>query len=309
MPIAATCLSRLRDLATLVFGLSLVLFVMLRMAGDPVVVMAGPDATPEQMALLSQQYGLDRPLAWQFLVYLGNVLTLDFGQSMTTGRPAMAVVLDMLPATLLLTFLAMGFTLAVSIPLGAWLGVRRHTLSRRSVSACVFVLQGAPGFVVGLLLIQVFAVRLGWLPSLGYGSVLHWILPTLSLAAFLAPKLTRVLAANVSEVMHEEYIRTARANGATAREILLRHALPNALLGATALVGTQFAFLISGTVVIELLFSWPGIGWLLVESTQTLDFPVVQAIAIVVAILVFTVNLLTDLCFRLLDPRVRATAG
>ena len=303
---AATLLRRLRDLATLLFGLTLVLFVMLRFAGDPVVVMAGPDATPEQMALLSEQYGLDRPLPWQFIVYLGNVLTLDFGQSMSTGRPAMSVVLDMLPATLLLTFLALGFTLLVSIPLGAWLGVRRRTLPRRIVSAGVFILQGAPGFVVGLLLIQVFAVRLGWLPSLGYGTVMHWILPTLSLAAFLAPKLTRVLAANVSEAMREDHIRTARASGATPRELLLRHALPNALLGATALVGTQFAFLISGTVVIELLFSWPGIGWLLVESTQTLDFPVIQSVAIVVAILVFTVNLLTDVCFRLLDPRLRA---
>ncbi len=301
---AATVLKRLRDLAILLFGLTLVLFFMLRLAGDPAIVMAGPDATLEQVEALRAQYGLDLPVWQQFLVYLRNVLLLDFGQSLASGVPAMEKVMTMLPATLLLTFLAMGFTLVVSIPLGAWLGYRPDAPSRRMTGWLVFIGQGVPGFVVGLVAIQVFAVNLGWLPSLGYGSVQHWILPTISLGAFLIPKLTRVLAANVAEAMREDYIRTARANGARSRELLTRYALPNALLGATALVGTQFAFLISGTVVIEIIFSWPGIGWLLIESTQTLDFPVVQAIAIVVAVLVFGINLLTDLAFRFLDPRV-----
>jgi ABC-type dipeptide/oligopeptide/nickel transport system permease component len=303
--VTAALLNRLRDLAILLFGLTLVLFLMLRLAGDPAIVMAGPDATLAQIEALRAQYGLDLPLWQQFAVYLRNVLLLDFGQSLSTGMPAMEKVMSMLPATLLLTVLAMGFTLLVSIPLGAWLGYRPDAPSRRLTAWLVFVGQGVPGFVVGLVLIQVFAVNLGWLPSLGYGSVQHWILPTVSLGAFLIPKLTRVLAANVAEAMREDYIRTARANGARSGELLARYALPNALLGATALVGTQFAFLVSGTVVIEIIFSWPGIGWLLIEATQTLDFPVVQAIAIVVAVLVFFVNLLTDLAFHVLDPRLK----
>lgn len=302
---ASTILKRLRDLAILLFGLTLVLFFMLRLAGDPAIVMAGPDATLEQIESLRVQYGLDKPVWQQFLVYLRNVLLLDFGQSLASGVPAMEKVMSMLPATLLLTFLAMGFTLVVSIPLGAWLGYRPDAPSRRLTAWLVFIGQGVPGFVVGLVAIQIFAVNLGWLPSLGYGSVQHWILPTISLGAFLVPKLTRVLAANVAEAMREDYIRTARANGVRSRELLARYALPNALLGATALVGTQFAFLISGTVVIEIIFSWPGIGWLLIESTQTLDFPVVQAIAIVIAVLVFLINLFTDLAFRVLDPRLK----
>jgi peptide/nickel transport system permease protein len=300
-----TVLKRLRDLLFLLLGITTALFFMLRLAGDPVTVLAGADASPEQIAALRAEYGLDQPLAVQYVRYLGNLVTGDFGQSLASGVPAIEKVFSMLPATLLLSALAMAFTLLVSIPLGTWLGFRPDAPSRRMTAWLVFILQGVPGFVVGLVLIQIFAVSLGWLPSLGYGSVQHWILPTIALGSFLIPKLTRVLAANVAEAMREDYIRTARANGAAPREILWQHALPNALLGAAALIGTQFAFLISGTVVIEIIFSWPGIGWLLVESTQTLDFPVVQTIAIVVAIMVFLVNTLTDLSFRFLDPRLR----
>jgi peptide/nickel transport system permease protein len=167
------------------------------------------------------------------------------------------------------------------------------------------VLQGVPGFVITLLLIQIFAVSLLWLPSTGYGGTLSWVLPVAGLASFLAPKLARVIAANVGEAMREDYIRTARAIGASEREVLWRHALPNALLGAAALIGAQFAFLLGGSVVTESIFSWPGLGWHLLKSTQTLDFPVVQAIAVFIAVLVFTVTALTDLSFRLLDPRLR----
>ena len=300
-------LVRIRDLSILLLSVTTLLFFLLRVAGDPVLVLAGADATPEQIDALRAQYGFDKPVIVQFGLYLLSLLRLDFGQSLASGVPALEKVLSMLPATLLLSGLAMVFTLAVSIPLGAWLGFRPDAGSRRFTAWLVFILQGIPGFVVGLVSIQIFAVNLRWLPSLGYGEVKNWILPTVSLGAFLIPKLTRVLAANVAEAMREDYIRTARANGASNIEILWRHAVPNGLLGATALLGTMFAFLISGTVVTEIIFSWPGIGWLLIESTQNLDFPVVQTIAIVVALMVFAINTLTDVSFRYLDPRLRSS--
>ena len=203
--------------------------------------------------------------------------------------------------------MAILLTALIAVPLGSWLGFKPENPERRAVSGFLFIMQGVPGFVTALVLIQVFAVNLRLLPSLGYewNAPSMWVLPVCSLASFLFPSLTRVVAANVAEAMREDYIRTARANGASQSELLWRHAVPNALLGAAALIGTQFAALLGGSAIIETIFSWPGMGWLLLESIQTLDFPVVQALAFMIAILVFTVNACTDLVFRFLDPRLR----
>jgi peptide/nickel transport system permease protein len=169
----------------------------------------------------------------------------------------------------------------------------------------VFALQGIPGFVVALILVQVFAIELMWLPALGFAGPKTWILPAVSVASFLVPKLARMIEANVSAALDASYVRTARAIGASDLEILWRHALPNALLGATALVGAQLAFVVTGLVIIETLFAWPGIGWLLVQSTTNLDFPVVQAITLLTVAAVFLINTLTELSQHALDPRLR----
>jgi peptide/nickel transport system permease protein len=293
------------NLLVLLFGISTLMFFALRAAGDPVAVLAGEDASPELIEAIRARYGFDQPLPLQYFFYLGNLLRLDFGDSLATGQPALAYVFSQLPATLLLAFLGMTVTLLVAIPAGAWLGLRPDAPERRLAAGSVFFMQGVPGFVLALILIQIFVIRLEWLPSLGFADPRTWILPSVALASFLAPKLIRVISANVAEAMREDYIRTARANGASARELLWREALPNALLGATALIGTQFAFLLSGVVIIELLFYWPGLGLLLLRSSRTLDFPVLQALAFVVALLVFSVNGLTNFAFRLLDPRLR----
>ncbi|MBL8629157.1 MAG: ABC transporter permease [Rhodospirillaceae bacterium] len=300
-------LLQLRKLAWLLFTVTTLLFFLLRAAGDPALVLAGNDATPEQLAAIRAQYGLDRPLIIQYFSYMWNVLQFDFGKSLASSEPALEKVLDMLPRTLHLAGMAIGFTALIAIPLGSWLGFKPENPERRAVSGFLFIMQGVPGFVTALVLIQVFAVNLRLLPSLGYevADPRTWILPTASLASFLFPSLTRVVAANVAEAMREDYIRTARANGATQSELLWGHAVPNALLGAAALIGTQFAFLLGGSAIIETIFSWPGMGWLLLESVQTLDFPVVQALAFMIAIMVFSVNACTDLVFRYLDPRLR----
>ncbi|KPJ81857.1 MAG: hypothetical protein AMJ58_03595 [Gammaproteobacteria bacterium SG8_30] len=299
----------LRDLLILLLGLTTLLFFLLRLAGDPAVVIAGADASAEQLAEVRAAYGLDRPAWQQYASYVARLARFDLGESLISARPALHAVLEVLPATLTLAGLGMAATLAIAVPLGAWLGAHWPTPARRATASLLFFLQGVPGFVIALVLVQWLAIRLGMLPALGFGGPSTWLLPMLSLAGFLAPRLARVIATNVAQAMSEDYIRTARASGAGPREVLFGHALPNALLGATALAGTQLAFLVSGVVVIEFIFAWPGVGWLLIESTRTLDFPVVQAVALVVGTLVFTLNTVVDALLLKLDPRLSAAGS
>jgi peptide/nickel transport system permease protein len=301
---AGRSLRWLFDLAVLLLGATTVLFFLLRLTGDPALVLAGGDASPEQLAAIRAEYGFDRSLFVQYLSYLSRILVMDFGESLGDGTPALAKVLDAIPASLLLAGLAMAVTIAISIPTGLWLGGARSALSK-IVRGLLFVLQGFPGFVTALLLIHVFAIELNWLPALGFGGLDHWVLPTVAVASFLAPNLIRVVEANTTAALGSGYIRTARAIGATDREILWRHAMPNALLGAVAVTGAQFAFLVTGLVIIETIFAWPGIGWLLVQSTSNLDFPVVQAITFFVVLSVFLINTATDALQRLIDPKLR----
>ncbi len=289
----------------LLAGISTLLFFLLRLAGDPIILLAGEDAPPETVEAIRAEYGFDRPLFLQYLTYLSQIAQLNFGDSLASGRPALEYVLARLPATLLLTSLAMALTLAISFPLGAWLGEKPDRADRKSVSMLLFVMQGVPGFVTALLLVQVFVVQLNWLPSLGYSRPATWILPSLSLASFLVPKLVRIIAANTAETMSLDFVRTARANGASPAFILWREVLPNSLLGAMAFIGAQFAFLVSGVVLIESIFLWPGLGLLILHASQTLDFPVLQAATFVIAALVFIVNSSIDALTRALDPRLR----
>jgi len=295
----------LRELFLLILGTTTALFFLLRLTGDPAVVLGGADATEAQIQAIRAEYGLDRGLAVQYASYIVSLARLDFGRSLADGTPALAKALTAFPASLLLAGLAMLAALICAIPLGVWLGARRAGVARTMVRWLVFILQGFPGFVVALLLVQLFAIELTWLPALGYAGPATWILPTVSVASFLAPKLTRMIEANVSGALDSPYVRTARAIGASDREVLWHHALPNALLGVASLVGAQFVFIVTGLVIIETLFAWPGIGWLLVQSTTNLDFPVVQAITLVTVTTVFLVNTLIEFAQYRLDPRLR----
>jgi peptide/nickel transport system permease protein len=285
--------------------ISTVLFFLLRLTGDPATVLAGEDANPAILAQIEAQYGLDRPLLLQYLTFVGNVLTLDFGGSLANAQPALGLVLARLVPTLSLAATAILIDVVLAIALGTWLGARAHSAGRQVVNAGVFIAQGVPAYVIGLLLIQIFAVELRLLPSVGASGPSSWLLPSLTLAAFLAPQLVRVVSASVGQAMRQDYIRTARASGAGGFALLARHALPNALLAVVAVIGTQFAYLISGALITEVIFGWPGLGRLLVDSVTRLDFPVVQASVFVVALLVFVVNAGLDLVFRIVDPRLR----
>jgi peptide/nickel transport system permease protein len=297
--------SRIIQLLILLWSVSTVLFLLLRLSGDPALILAGEGATPEIIEAIRIANGFDKPLITQYFVFIRDVINLDFGNSLVNSQPALSFVLQYLPSTLKLTFLAIVFNTIVAIPAGIWLGAKPNQRKRRVLSTIVSVAQGTPSYVIGLVLIQIFAVWLGWLPSIANTGPGAWILPTATLAFALAPNLIRVLAANVEDTTRQDYYRTAKANGANPTELLIKHSLPNALLSATSLLGAQFAFLLSGALITEFIFAWPGLGLILVQSITNLDFPTVQATVFVVACLVFFVNLVMDQVFRLADPRLR----
>ncbi len=303
--VARTLGRRLLELLVLLIGISTLLFFLLRLTGDPAAVLAGETGDQEQLELIRKQYGMDKPLIVQYGVFLSQVVVLDFGRSLANAQDALGLVFERLPTSFTLVIIAFTANLAFSIPLGAWLGSRPDRQTRKLVATGVFIAQGIPGYITGLVLIQIFAVELRWLPSIGNQGPASWIMPALTLASFQAPHVIRVISANVSEAMREDFIRTARANGATFNTLLWRHALKNAMLGATALIGTQVAFLLSGSIITEVIFAWPGLGRLLVTSVQTLDFPVVQAAVFCIAIFVFIAITATDIVFLFIDPRLR----
>lgn len=294
-----------RDFVFVLAATMTVLFFLLRLTGDPAVVLAGEGARPEQIEAIRVEYGFDRSLIVQYGSAMLRLLQGDFGKSLVDGTPALEKVLASLPATLFLAAMAITVNLLISLPLGAWLGQKQEGAPRRIVRGALTVLQGFPGFVVALLLINLFAAGLEWLPSIGYGGPATWILPVVSVVSFLAPKLIRVVEANTHAALAADFVRTARSTGASDGWILWRHVLPNALLGAVALIGAELAFMLTGLVVIETIFAWPGIGWLLVQSTLNLDFNVVQAVVFVMVVSVFVSNAVTEAVQALLDPRIR----
>jgi peptide/nickel transport system permease protein len=285
--------------------ISTVLFFLLRLSGDPAVVLAGEFADPEFVDQVRARYDLDRSLIHQYGSFMVHAAQLDFGTSVQSGTDALTRVLDRTPSTVQLAGMAVLVNLLIAVPLGAWIGARPNAKPQAVASAGLFVGQGVPGYVIGLVLIQIFSVELGWLPSIGNRGQLAWVLPVATLSAFQIPRLTRVIASNVTEAIDEDYVRTAKASGAGPFVVVVRHALPNAMLGATALIGAQFAFLLSGALITEVIFAWPGLGGLLVDSVRELDFPVVQAGVFVVAVLVFAVNLIVDFALGIIDPRIR----
>lgn len=306
-PVSA--LRGLRDLAFVLFATMTVLFFLLRLTGDPAIVLAGEGASPAQVEAIRAEYGFDEPILVQYFIYAGKLLTLDFGVSLADGTPALEKALISFPATLFLAFMALCVNLMISLPTGLWLGQARKGVARRGVRGLITVMQGFPGFVIALLMINIFAVALEWLPTVGFGGPATWILPTLSVVSFLAPKLIRVVEANTYAALTSNYVRTAKASGAPDNVILWRHVAPNALLGAIALVGAEFAFMLTGLVVIETIFAWPGIGWLLVQSTLSLDFPVVQAVVFLMVLGVFATNALAEQLQATLDPRIGNARG
>ncbi|TDE53509.1 ABC transporter permease [Nonomuraea mesophila] len=287
------------------FCVATVSFFIVRLAGDPVQQMLPPEATAEQEATLRASLGFDRPLPEQYVSYMTGLLSLDFGQSVFFHRPAFEVIMERLPLTVDLAVAALAFTLVVSIPAGIVAAVKRGSATDTSVMASVLVGQSTPAFWVGILLILVFAVHLQWLPASGTGSPAHLVLPAITLGLYSAAMIARLLRSSLIDVLGEDYIRTARAKGLSGFMAVTSHGLRNASLPVVTVVGLEVGSLLGGAILTEQVFSWPGIGRLTVEAITYRDYPLMQATVLFLAAVFVVVNLIVDLSYALLDPRVR----
>lgn len=288
------------------WGVVTVVFAIVRLVpADPAVLVAGIDATPEQIAAIRTRMGLDQPLIVQYFDYVGGALRGDFGSSYTYGTPAMGLVLTMLPNTALLAFLGCLLAVIVSFPLGLLAALRVNRPVDRFITTASLFTQALPGFWVGVVLMLVFSQMLRLLPSAGLGSPAALVLPVITVALPFIAILTRMTRSGLLEVVGEGYITTARAKGLPERIVIFSHAARNALIPVVTLVGLEFGGLLGGAVITETVFSFPGVGRLLVSSILARDYNLVQACVIIIASAFVIVNLLVDLIYGYLDPRVR----
>lgn len=280
-------------------------FVILRLSGDPAILIMSPDAPPEALEAFRRGWGLDAPLWKQYLGFFANLLQGNFGQSMRDGSPAMGLVLERVPATLSLTLPAFAIKLALGIPAGVLAALHRDSMIDRLVMSLSVAGYTVPSFVLGLVLVLVFAVGLGWLPSGGDATWAHAILPVITLGLGGAAVLARFTRSAMLEVMGQPYIRTATAKGLVRRLVVRDHAMPNAAIPTVTVVGFMVGSLIAGAVVVESVFSWPGAGRLLVTSVANRDLAVVQCLLLGVAFTMITANLIVDVLYGWIDPRLR----
>jgi ABC-type dipeptide/oligopeptide/nickel transport system permease component len=285
--------------------LTLVFLLIHIVPGDPVEQMLGEGAAPGQIAEMRHTLGLDQPLLVQYARYLGNILRGDFGQSFKFQQPVRRVIFERYPATLQLAFLALIVCAAIAIPAGVISANRRGSPTDRAVSVFTLLGLAVPNFALGPLLITLFSIKFGWLPVSGRGGALNYILPAATLGAALAAILTRMVRSAMLEELSSDYVRTARAKGLSTTAVLVRHALRNALIPIITILGLQFGTLLAGTIVTETIFSWPGIGRLTVLAISSRDYPLLQGCILVIALSYVLVNLLTDLLYAVIDPRVR----
>lgn len=288
------------------WGAVTIIFVVLRLVpGDPAYIMLGPDADQAQVDALRAQLGLDHSLIQQYATYLVNVVHLDFGQSFRLNADSMSLVLQRVPATIQLATTALLLSLVIGLPLGVVAALRANSWLDRTISVFSLMGQSTPSFWLGIVLILVFARGLQVLPSAGSGTWSHLVLPTITLALPFLAILVRLTRSGLLEVVHEGYVQTARAKGLGEGIVILVHALRNALIPIVTVVGLQFGALLGGTVIVETVFAWPGVGRLLIDSIGRRDYGVVQAAILLVATIFVLINLLVDLLYGFLDPRVR----
>jgi ABC-type dipeptide/oligopeptide/nickel transport system permease component len=273
--------------------------------GDPVQQMLGPDAQASDVLRFRHDLGLDLPVRVQYAHYLAGLVRGNWGESYRFRAPVFGLVFQRYPATLELSLAALAVCLAIAVPAGIFSASRRGSTRDRATSVLTLLGLSVPNFALGPLLILFFSVQLGWLPVSGRGGVSHLVLPALTLGAALAAILTRMVRGSMLEELSSDYVRTARAKGLPERAVLFHHAFPNALIPIITIVGLQFGTLLAGTIVTETIFSWPGIGRLAVQAIQSRDYPLLQGCILVIALSYVAVNLLTDLVYALVDPRVR----
>jgi peptide/nickel transport system permease protein len=309
---------RMLQTVPVLFGVSVIVFTMLRLVpGDPAIYVAGPEATPQVLAAVRHRMGLDQPVPVQYGLWLFQALQGDFGRSFVNGIPVTQLVWQRVPATLELAAGGMLFTLLLGFPLGILAAVRRDTIWDYLVAAFSATSLGIPVYWLGILMIMLFALGLGWLPPGGrtefrdglVPALTSMFLPTFCLGLAHAPILTRFLRSSILDVLHEDYVRTARAKGLPNDPILRRHVLTNALIPVVTVLGIVFGRLLGGVVITEAVFAWPGMGSMIITAIGNRDYSLVQATILLVVVAFIGINLLVDLVYGFLDPRLRLGGG
>lgn len=286
-------------------GASVIVFLLTFLSGDPVLLMLPSDATPNEVETMRRSYGFDRPLWEQYARFLARAIQGDFGMSLRHRLPAMRLVLERLPATFVLTVAGLGLAVAIGVPLGIIAATKRNSVVDLAATFVGFFGQSIANFWLAIMLIYIFAVRLPWFPTFGTGTPAHLVLPTVAVASRLMALLTRLTRSTMLEVLDEDYVRTARSKGLAQSSVVGKHALRNTLLPLVTVIGLQFGTLMGGTVIIETIFAWPGVGFMAVQAITNRDFPVVQAAVFVLAVGFVAINLIVDLLYSWLDPRIR----
>ncbi len=303
-------LKRLVSLVPVLFGISLIVFFLIRLIpGDPAASLLGSHVTPEAVLEIRTRLGLEEPVWRQYLTFMDHLLHGDLGHSYVYDSSVTSLIATSLPTTLWLLVSATFFTVLIAVPLAVWAAARRNGLADNIIRAVPVIGLGMPAFWLGIMLILVFGLKLGWFPVAGYGETLPehvrgMVLPGLTIALTLSPILIRSLRASMIDVLGSDYIVTARSKGLSSSEVMRRHALRNAAISSVTVLGVNIAYLTGSTLVVERVFSLPGIGQQMLNSIMGRDFPTVQGITLVFAIMVVTVNLLTDVTHAVLDPRV-----
>ncbi|MFV0281182.1 MAG: ABC transporter permease [Rhodoblastus sp.] len=288
-----------------IIGASMLIFVISRMSGDPIVLLLPVDAPQSAINEMRQTMGLDKPIWMQYLIFAGKALTGDFGNSYRWQMPALELVLERLPATIQLAVSALAFSIMLAIPLGVLSAVYRGSWIDIFGKSFAMLGQAMPGFWVGLLLILVFSVQLNWLPAFGSGGVSHIVLPAIALGWYPVAAQTRIIRSAMLDVLDSDYIRMGRAVGAPEPVLVWKYAFRNAAVPLVTVLGVYFASMLGGAFVVEVIFAWPGLGRTVVEAVFARDFPVVQAGVLFTSILFVASNLLVDLSYGFIDPRIR----
>lgn len=286
---------------------SVICFVLSNVAYDPAVGIAGAQATDEDVALIRQTYGFDRPLAVRYAEYVGNLLQGDFGVSYLSKRPVLDMVVERLPVTALLAVLSMALALAIALPLGCAAALWPNTVIDRFAQVLAVAGQAIPNFWAGLLLIVVFGVQLRWLPISGSDTLAHFVMPAITLGTFAMPPLMRLIRAGMLDVLASDYIRTARAMGIRPMQLTFKYALKNAVLPVISLAAVQLGFMLGGSIVVESIFALNGVGYLAWQSMSRSDMPVIQAIVLLISMIYIVLTLLADLLNGYMDPRLRGS--
>ena len=287
------------------FLVATLVFVILRAIGDPAKLLISPDSTFADLEQMERVLGLDKPLYRQYLDYMWDLLHLDFGNSFYYERPVIELIAERVPATLQLGVSALLVAFPLSLLVGIVAAVKRGTWIDNVLTSITIAGRSIPTFWLGLVLILFFSVQLHWLPASGYGTGKEMILPLITMAAGMGASNARLTRSAMLDVMRQDYMTTARAKGVAERRVILAHGLRNALLVIVTMLALQVGFMLSGSVVVETVFAWPGVGRLMITAITDYDFPLVQACAIIMAFMFVLVNFIADICYMLIDPRIR----